>query len=170
MVPDSIKDNDANRRNGLIAAGLEFVTKASRLEGIIRIAFIGSITTDKPHPKDIDLLVTIDETVNLEKLARLGRQLKGRSQGLSSGADIFLLNTKGDYIGRTCNWTKCEPRIRMACTALNCGDVQYLYDDLQIVNLPANVTANPPLVVFPDIIIRGELPDDLLKRLRQTGQ
>jgi hypothetical protein len=56
----------------------------------VRIALFGSLVTDKPVPKDADVLVTIDATMDLASLARLGRRLKGAAQTINLGADIFL--------------------------------------------------------------------------------
>jgi hypothetical protein len=47
--------------------------------GILRIALLGSLATDKPVPKDADVLATIDAT-DLSSLARFGRRLKGTAQ------------------------------------------------------------------------------------------
>jgi hypothetical protein len=66
-------------RARLIAEILAFVRAASRLPGVIRIALIGSLTTDEPDPKDADLLVTLTNEADLAPLARLGRQLQGHA-------------------------------------------------------------------------------------------
>jgi len=72
-----------------------FVSAATKLSGIRRVLLLGSITTNKPNPKDIDFLVEVDEETDLEPLARLGRKLKGRAQQMNRGADIFLTNPQG---------------------------------------------------------------------------
>ena len=41
-------------RQILISEVLVFIQKAVQLSGINRIAMIGSLTTSKPNPKDID--------------------------------------------------------------------------------------------------------------------
>lgn len=98
-----------------------FVTEAAKLSGVRRIALLGSITTEKKNPKDIDFLVTVDDVVDLEPLARLGRKLKGRTQQFNHGADIFLADPSGCYLGRTCSWVRCGPGIRRSCDAQHCG-------------------------------------------------
>jgi hypothetical protein len=82
-------------------------------------------------PKDIDFLVVVDDDSNLEPLARLGRKMKGRAQNMNRGADVFLADVNGKYIGRTCSWSECRPGKRMSCDALNCGKRHYLHDDLK---------------------------------------
>ena len=96
-----------------------FVSAAAKLSGIRRIALLGSITTDKQNPKDIDFLVVVDDDLYLEPLVRLGRKIKGRAQQLNRGADIFLADVQGRYIGRRCSWKRCGPGIRRSCDALN---------------------------------------------------
>jgi len=108
---------------------------ASQLPGVLNIALVGSLTTDKANPKNIDLLLTVADELDLEPLAAAGRRLKGRAQGRNSGADIFLLNPHGEYTGRTCQWRECAPGIRMACRADHCGRRPYFYDDLCVIEL-----------------------------------
>jgi len=47
-------------RRVLLIAVREFVQAASAFPGVRRIALVGSLTTDKPVPKDADVLVTVD--------------------------------------------------------------------------------------------------------------
>jgi hypothetical protein len=101
---------------------LAFVPAARSTPGVHRISLLGSLASDKPVPKDADVLVTIDADMDLGPLARLGRRLKGTAQTINLGADIF--------------------RPRVACRALSCGLRQHLNDDLQIVTLsPVLVSA-----------------------------
>ncbi len=154
-------------RETLISAALDFARKASNLTGVRRIAVIGSIMTDKLCPKDIDLLVTIEATVDLARLAKLGRKLKGRTQGINAGADIFLLNAPGSYIGRICRFKECPSPTRTSCKAGHCGQVPHLCDDLGEVDLNELPTLllEPPLIIFPQVAINTPLPPDLLRLL-----
>lgn len=52
-------------RTELLEEALEFTRKASRLLGITRIALIGSLTTDKADPKDVDMLVSVEDDEEL---------------------------------------------------------------------------------------------------------
>jgi hypothetical protein len=74
----------------LLRAVLAFVRAARSSPGVLRIALLGSLATDKPVPKDADVLVTIDAAMDLSSLARFGRRLKGTAQTINLGADIFL--------------------------------------------------------------------------------
>ena len=149
----------------LIAEVLAFVRAARQLSGVTRIALIGSLTTEKPEPKDADLLVTITDDADLEPLARLGRRLQGRAQSINRGGDIFLANPKGKYLGRTCHWKECRPGIRMSCDALHCGWRHYLHDDLRSVKLSKELIAAPPLELWPRQVVRITLPQDLEREL-----
>lgn len=124
------------------------------------------ITTDKQNPKDIDFLVVVDDDLDLEPLARLGRKIKGRAQQLNRGADIFLADVQGRYIGRTCSWKRCGAGIRRSCDALNCGKRHYLHDDLETVTLSEG-TVRAALVLWPSLERRVGLPDDLKEILKQ---
>jgi hypothetical protein len=155
-------------RAPLLTAVQEFVVAAHALPGVERIALIGSLTTSKPIPKDADLLVTIARGIDLGPLARVGRRLQGRAQSLNLGADIFLCDERGKYLGRLCPYRECRPRAR--CRALHCGLIDHLNDDLQLVTLPVDLIRSPPLVLCPKLIATGPLPGDvetlLLARLR----
>ena len=84
----SPEDSDRSR---LLDAAFWFVERARQLPEVLGIALIGSICRDKPHPKDVDLLVTIRPGADLESIARLARGLMGRIQRGSMGADVFLV-------------------------------------------------------------------------------
>jgi len=125
-----------------------------------------SITTSKKDPKDIDYLVVVDDDVDLEPLARLGRKIKGRAQQLNRGADIFLADPRGTYIGRTCSWRECGFGIRRSCDALNCGRRHYLHDDLRTVTLTEDAMRNA-LELWPSLEKRVGLPEDLEEVLKK---
>jgi hypothetical protein len=149
----------------LIAEVLAFVRAAREVSGVSRIALIGSLTTEKPEPKDADLLVTVTDDAELEPLARLGRRLQGRAQSINRGGDIFLANPKGKYLGRTCHWKDCRPGIRLSCDALHCGWRHYLHDDLRSVRLSKDLIAAPPLELWPQKVVRVPLPQGLEREL-----
>jgi len=145
-------------RRHLLGAVLAFVQTARSLSGVHRIALLGSLTTDKPVPKDADVLVIIDAGIDLAPLARVGRRLKGTAQTINLGADIFLADEAGRYLGRICHYRKCHARV--ACRALSCGRRQHLNDDLQIVTLSSDLIAAPPIDLWPRILARCAVPAD----------
>ena len=159
-------------REQLLAAGLLFVRSASRLAGVKRIALIGSLATPEPSPKDIDLLVTVTDDMDLAPLAKAARQLSGRAMqtGRSRGGDVFLAGLSGNYLGRTCPWKECGPGIRQSCDALHCGQRHYLHDDLRTITLEPALIQAPPIELWPEVVARVEVPADveelLLKPIR----
>ena len=152
-------------RSELLAAVNTFVRSASKLRGVARIALVGSLTTPKPNPKDADVIVYVADEMELSTLARIGRQLKGTAQQINCGADIFLANPNGEYIGRICHWKECRPGVRIRCYALNCGLRPHLYDDLDTLCLDSSLIAEPPLDLWPKVIERAGLPPDVRKFL-----
>lgn len=86
-------------RRHLLSVVLAFVRAARSSPGVLWIALLVSLATDKPVPKDADVLVTIDATMDLASLARLGRRLKGAAQTINLGADIFLADGANCYLG-----------------------------------------------------------------------
>src|SRR5512145_2228093 len=92
-----------NPRPYLLNAVLAFVRAARSTPGVLRIALLGSLATEKPVPKDADVLVTIDAAMDLDPLARLGRHLQGTAQTVNLGVDIFLANPAGRCLGRICH-------------------------------------------------------------------
>ncbi len=147
-------------RATLLELTREFVLSARNCLGVTRIAIVGSILTSKPRPKDVDILVSVSESVDLAKLAKLGRRLKGTAQGrLNSGADVFLATELGRYVGRVCHYRECHPRV--LCRARHCGAVQHLADDLDAVSLDRYLIIAPPLELFPAILSRVAVPEDV---------
>lgn len=152
-------------REKLLAELVWFVQAAGRITGVRKVGLLGSITTNKENPKDIDFLVTVDDNAGLQRLAKLGRKLKGHAQQFGRGADIFLQDVEGSYIGRTCSWKECRPGIRMSCHALHCGRRPYLYDDLQKITL-SNEMMKEAVELWPSVEHRVGLPQDLLEMLQ----
>jgi len=144
-------------RAHLLKAVLAFVRAARSCPGVLRIALV-ALVTDKPIPKDADVLVSIDADMDLESLARIGRRLKGAGQTINLGADVFLADETGRYIGRICHYRECHTRV--LCRALHCGKRQHLNDDLQIVTLSPLLIAAPPIDLWPRIARRVAVPAD----------
>ena len=156
-----------NKRADLLRAVLDFVRDARGIPGVRRIALLGSLTTPKAIPKDVDVLVEVSDDLPLGKLASSSRRLLGKTMatGDGCGTDVFLCNPQGEYLGRICSWKQCAPGIRYSCQAQHCGRREYLYDDLQIVRLDPTLIAKPPLELWPEIIAHVEIPDDVREEL-----
>lgn len=145
----------------LLSEVLNFVEQARTCPGVQRIALVGSLTRNKNDPKDADVLISVDDAADLAPLAAAGRRLKGRAQSRNKGADIFLVDPRGIYIGRTCHWRECRPGIRMACIAQHCGHRAYLHDDLDNITLAADLIMTPPVEIWPIVVRHSKLPDDV---------
>lgn len=152
-------------RPHLLTGVLRFVRAARLIDGVVRIALIGSLTTNKPSPKDADLLVTVRDDADLASLAAVGRKLKGHAQQQNRGADIFLCAAEGVYLGRTCHWKECRPGVRLRCDAQHCGRRPFLHDDLQAITLPWQTIAAPPLVLWPQVLAHITIPADVERHL-----
>jgi len=152
----------------LLSEVLDFVHRARKCAGVTQIALVGSLATDKRDPKDADVLVTVDDGADLSTLATAGRRLKGRAQSQNKGADIFLANRSGNYIGRTCHWRECAPGIRMSCDARHCGIRPFLHDDLDTVKLDAALVRSPPIELWPSVVRRVPVPRDVEELLLKT--
>ena len=108
-------------RKELLDGLRRFVVSVRQMAGVQRIAILGSIVTTKPDPKDIDVLVVVADDADLAPLAMCARRLQGHAQSFNRGADVFLADQRGTYIGRTCHWKDCRPGVRRSCDALHCG-------------------------------------------------
>jgi hypothetical protein len=138
-------------RTFLLRLVLDFVRTARLVLGVERIALLGSLTTSKRYPHDADVLVSLNESIDFASLAGAGRRLKGKAQAINSGADIFLADHSGTYIGRVCHYRECHPRV--ACRARHCGLRPQLNDDLGVVTLSPTLIAAPPIIVHPALVL-----------------
>ncbi len=155
-------------RQQLLSFAIEFVQTIMNLNGVTRIAMIGSLTTNKPDPKDADFLVTVENDLDLSRLAKAGRRLQGRAQSLNRGGEVFLANPDDQYIGRLCPWKECGPGIRSSCDALHCGRRLYLHDDFGSIQLADELIKKPPLEIWPNYKARVEIPKDLADSLTKV--
>ena len=153
---------DEDVRAFLIAEAFRFIERIVGIPGVRRIAMLGSLLSSKANPKDVDLLITVDDELDLTALAKSARRLKGIAQSKNKGADVFLANSAGQYIGRICHWGRCGPQFRATCDAKNCGVREYLHDDLDDINLDSLVVKEPPLEIWPNVIYRQSIAHDLL--------
>lgn len=147
-------------RRHLLTGGATFVQRVRQIDGVKRIALIGSMTTAKRAPNDIDFLVTVTSDAIAPTVAAAARKLQGHTQQRNRGADVFLADPSHRYLGRTCPWRDCGPGIRSSCRAQHCGG--HLYDDLHVLRLPHELIATPPLVIWPERVVHGEVPQDVL--------
>ena len=148
----------AEPRRPLLLGAYSFVRAARLCPGVRRIA-LGSLATVKAIPKDVDLLVTVERAIDLTQLARAGRRFRGLAQTINLGADIFLADSAGRYLGRICHYRECHPRV--ACHAQHCGLRNHLNDDLHLVTLSKDLLASPPIELWPKVIRRLTAPEDL---------
>ena len=172
--PDTAPPPLPELRKIMFAEVRRFVRFARDVPGVERVALIGSLATEKEFPRDMDLLVTIRDDCDLARLAQLGRELYGHMLGHQAGADVFLADPQGEYLGRTCPWKRCGRGIRMSCDALHCGERPYLHDDLETVRLSQKVIDSPPVLLWPELAAAGAVPDDvreqLIEPLRQDAK
>jgi predicted nucleotidyltransferase len=157
-----MQPNDEDVRAFLIAEVFRFIERIVAIPGVTRIAMLGSLLSSKANPKDVDLLITVDDEADLTALAKSARRLKGITQSKNKGADVFLANSAGHYIGRICHWSRCGPQFRATCDARSCGRREYLHDDLDDINLDSLVVKEPPLEIWPTVIYRQSVASDLL--------
>jgi hypothetical protein len=156
-----MSDTFENQRAELLGGLGQFVDAARHIAGVRRIALVGSIVTAKPNPKDINVLVVVADDVDLAPPARHARRLQGHAQSVNRGADVFLANELGHYIGRTCRWKDCRPGLRQSCDARHCGRRPHLHDDLDALTLSPGIIAAPPVTLWPAVERRSHLPPDL---------
>lgn len=148
-------------RTKLLNELASFIKDAITIPGITRIALIGSLCTKKSNPKDIDVLINIEDSADLAPLAKITRQLNGRVQQFNHNAEVFLADPNGKYLGRICFWKDCRPGIRASCDARNCGARKFLHDDLKTVILKKDLILNPPIELWPRTKTRVEIPVDV---------
>jgi predicted nucleotidyltransferase len=152
---------DEGHRSQLLDGLRRFLRSVRDMPGVKSIALLGSIVTTKPNPKDIDVLVVIADDADLTPLATASRRLQGHAQSFNQGADVFLADERGTYIGRTCRWRDCRPGVRRSCDALHCGRRPYLHDDLAAIRLNSSLVVSPPVTLWPHVERRGQLPPDV---------
>ena len=90
-----MQQSNSDIRAFLIAEAFRFIDRVISIPGVRRVAIIGSLTRMKMDPKDVDILITVDDETDLTTLATAARKLKGAAQTRNKGADVFLANPSG---------------------------------------------------------------------------
>ena len=85
--------------------------------------------------------------------------MSGSCFSCCKGADIFLAEEGGRYLGRICHYRECRPR--RACLAEHCGRRECLNDDLHVVTLSNELFAAPPVDLWPKVVRRVMVPPDV---------
>jgi predicted nucleotidyltransferase len=156
-----MKTTSEGHRRQLLDGLRRFVASVRGIAGVRRIAVLGSMVTSKVDPKDIDVLVVVTDDADLSQLATAARRLQGHAQAFNRGADVFLADERGTYIGRTCHWRDCRSGVRQSCDALHCGRRPFLHDDLDTITLNVTLVLSPPVTLWPFVERRGVLPADV---------
>ncbi len=124
-----LAETELTIRAVLLSEVRQFVERAQFFPGVRRIALIGSLATHKDDPKDADVLVTVDDDADLTHLATAGRRLKGHAQSRNRGADIFLADPSGNYIGASVTGASvtrgnvCRATLAIAASGLFCTTI-----------------------------------------------
>jgi hypothetical protein len=157
-----MQPNHEDVRAFLIAEAFRFIEHIIDIPGVRRIAMLGSLLSSKANPKDVDLLISVDDEADLFHLAKSARRLMGMAQSKNKGADVFLANSASQYIGRICHWSRCGPQFRVTCNARSCGVREYLHDDLDDITLDPLLVQDPPLEIWPRAVYRQSVASDVL--------
>jgi len=119
---ESMNTPPQGHREALLDGLRRFVASARQIAGVRRIAILGSITTTKADPKDIDVLVVVADDADLAGLAKCSRRLQGHRRA-SIEARMYFLPTRrvrtsaARVIGRIA--ARVFARRAMPCIALS---------------------------------------------------
>ena len=152
-------------RESLLYALNWFLDEVKQFKEVRQVALIGSICTNKPNPKDIDLLISIKPKTDLKKLATLRRKTQGRiGQGLL-GTDMFIVED-GRYLGRLCRYREPWPRVVCCNDNLICDRTRnYLCNTSNNFSIDKSIINNPPITIYPKFSTTIEIPNDVGKVL-----
>jgi predicted nucleotidyltransferase len=156
-----MNETTEGHRPQLLDALRRFVAAVRQIAGVRRVALLGSIVTAKPNPKDIDVLVIVADDADLTPLAALARRLQGQVQSFNRGADVFLADERGTYIGRTYHWRECRPGVRqfVRCPSLRSAAISPRRSRCHYVDQHRGAVAARHALA--KVERRGELPKDV---------
>ncbi|MBA7669319.1 hypothetical protein ES703_77449 [subsurface metagenome] len=99
-----------------------FIELTKVIDSIIEIVLFGSLIKEKRVVNDIDLMVFIENTNDISKIAKARRKVSGSCY---IGLDVFILTKKGQYLGNICHRKNC-PTMSVDCQVYGCGDIKYI--------------------------------------------
>ena len=141
-------------RRALLLAVCSFVRAARICPGVLRIALMGSLVTNKPIPKDADVLVTIDDTTDLTGLARAA----SAPQGVCSNhqpSSLMRLGVTSDA------FASIASAIRAWHASPSIADAAPTSTMTHVVTLSKELLAAPPIDLWPDVVPRVKVPPDV---------
>ena len=141
-------------RRALLLAVCSFVRAARICPGVRRIALMGSLVTNKPIPKDADVLVTIDDTTDLTGLARAA----SAPQGVCSNhqpSSLMRLGVTSDA------FASIASAIRAWHASPSIADAAPTSTMTHVVTLSKELLAAPPIDLWPDVVRRLKVPPDV---------
>jgi len=151
-------------RAELLAAVRWFLERIPEVPGVERVELVGSLATDKPDPKDLDLLVTVGAGADLTELAALGRKVLGRRKTGTWGADLFVVED-GRCLGRTCNYREPHPRVR--CGRCRCvPERPFLCDTSGAFTVDVGALTGSGVLLWPQFQAAKDVPGDVVAALK----
>jgi len=88
---------------------LQLMGLLRRMAGEGRTIVFSSHILDEVERLAENVLVVVADDADLAQSATASRRLQGHAQSFNRGADVFLADERGTYIGRTCHWKDAGP-------------------------------------------------------------
>jgi len=139
-----VEEEIAKRRERIDNSINMFKELVSNIESVIEIALFGSLTAEKKIAKDIDLMVFVENTHCIDKLAGCHRQVLGRYH---SSPDVFVFTKDRYFLGNICHRKEC-PSQSVECRVEGCGKIKYIAQRPGFVFQEHKVFKNKPRILW----------------------
>ena len=145
---------------GDLEAPLQALIIDSWFDNYVGVVMLVRVVNGQIRPKDRVRLMANGsiQLPNQWSLRPAGKQLS-----LGDFPVNLALHPDGRYLGRVCRYRECHPR--MACEGSRCTTGRYLNDDLDNLTLDQSLTLEPPIELWPRIVRRTAVPDDVERLL-----
>src|SRR5438128_8757461 len=158
--------DELNWREQFLVGALGYVRALRAISIVESITLFGSLTTEKPDPKDVDLLIVLVETIKLRRLE------KGALDGSKAAFDELVFLNKA---ARAEKYKQRQRQIADLFVATSqyeyIGDLSLDYDKdplkryYEPMNLPEVLSKSFPIKLWPEIELSTKTPQDVLQCL-----
>ncbi|MGK5087096.1 zinc-ribbon domain containing protein [Bdellovibrionota bacterium FG-2] len=125
------------------AVAADFSDQVKVFQSVEEVGIFASVAGNDPYPSDVDVALFLNAFCDLGRIAKIKRQLQGRTGGF----DLFVFGTDRSFLGNVCFRKECPGQTR-DCARLECGRTPYIEKREGLIYDPVRWFRTPIEILF----------------------